>query len=668
MKLISFPAPIPEELFSSVIARHMARYACFSTALLRSMQLRRQTAFSAICPPSLPTFLDTLPRGHQWSGNAHNIIYNHTLVPFFVNFSHQDLRARVVKSIANGVTGNTLASVGGGVRKLLHSGSFWKICSACVSRDLQRFGHKVIYRYHQPAIVRVCHQHQLPLVYCCLQCHTMDNKSNIWISPDPCRCKQTAPKAQLGHTLDPQESEFLVRIAQMVHDHLKLDPDVREPSPPATLLEAFRSLGFTTSRQLTAAKAISDLLHTVIDEKIWRLTQLDREPGADGTHHRFKAVWGPAVLTGRQAADPGLTLLLLYLIEYLIANTPRPPFTLNALPNRATIKPRPRGHGGRQRPHHLRLDRDTLSEAVCAGTKLTVVAQQLGISSYSLASDLLDARIRYPLSSACMKRISIQRLEEIREALKAGRQKKVIMSECGVSEWTLMLVMLDSPELATLQREAEIQMQRSRHRAALLAYLDCCSPPTRSGFQSAHAGALDWLREFDQAWLASHWPDRVRTAPRPKLQHRRAKTLEKDANAVIEIRNWVAYEHTKEERPTQLTKSSLLAKSCVSVTAALAVQTRFPLAAHEAARHAETMEQFYKRVLTWALKEYSTLHVPISMNKFRRVARLPAHVIAAYRSFVFKQAKHMRLRFVPGCYLSLVTDQENTSAEGEQCR
>lgn len=665
MKLISFPAPIAEELFSSVIARHMARYACFSTALLRSMQLRKLTAFSAICPPSLPTFVDTLPHGHPWSGNARNIIFNHTLVPFFVNFSHQDLRLRVVESIATGATGNTLASVGGAVRKLLHPRSFWKICPACVSRDLQHFGHKVIYRYHQPAMVRVCHQHQLPLIYCCMQCHTMDNKSNIWISADFCRCGVTAPSPQLSHTLEPRESEFLVRIAQLVHDHLKLDPIVRGPSPPATLLETFRRLGFTTSRQLTAVKAISDLLHTVLGEKIWSLTQLHREPGADGTHHRFKAVWGPDVLAGRQAADPGLTLLLLYLIEYLIARTPGPPLSSSALPDRTTTKPSPRGHGGRQRPHHLRLDRDTLSQAVGASTKLTVVAQQLGISSYSLAADLLNAGIRYPLSSSCMKRISNQRLGEIREALKAGRQKKVIMSEYGVSEWTLMLVMLDRPELATLQREAEIQMQRSRHRAALLTYLECCSPATRSGFQSAHAGALDWLREFDGAWLTSHWPVRVRKAPGPKLQHRRAKTQEKDANAVKEIRSWIEYEHTKEERPTRLTKSRLLALSCVSVTAALAFQTRFPLAAQEASRHAETMEQFYKRVLTWALKEYSMLHVPISMNKFRRVARLPAHVISAYRSFVFKQAKHMHLRFVPSCCLSFVKSHEHTGAKGE---
>ncbi|MPS82135.1 MAG: hypothetical protein E2591_29110 [Achromobacter sp.] len=665
MKLVSFPAPVPEELFSSVIARHMARYACFSTALLRSMQLRRQTAFSAICPPSLPTFVETLPSGHPWHTNAYNLIFNHTLIPFFVNFSHQDLRLRVVKSIATGVTGNTLSSVGGAVRKLLHSGSFWKICSACVSRDIQRFGHKVIYRYHQPAMVRVCHQHQFPLVHCCLQCHTMDNKSHAWISTDSCHCKVTAPPPQLGHTLEPRESEFLVRIAQMVHDLLKLDPAVRGPSPPATLLATFRNLGFTTSRQITAAKAISNLLHTVVDDKIWSLTQLDRAPGADGTHQRFNAVWGPDVLTGRQAADPGLSLLLLYLSEYEIADTPRPPFTSNPLPGHATTKSNPRGHGGRQRPHHLRVDRETLSQAVCVSTKLTVAAQQLGISSYSLAADLLNARIRYPLSKACIKRISIKRLEEIREALKAGRQKKVIMSEYGVSEWTLMLVMLDRPELVTLQREAEIQVQRSRHRAALLKYLDCCSLPTRSGFQSAHAGALDWLREFDQAWLTSHWPDRVRKAPGLKLQHRRAKTLEKDANAVIEIRNSVEYEHTKEERPTQLTKSGLLAKSCVSVSAALAVRTRFPLAAQEASGHAETKEQFYERVLTWALKEYSTLHIPISMNKFRRVARLPAHVIAAHRSFVFEQATQMRLRFVPGCCLSFVKCHDHTSANGE---
>ena len=97
-------------------------------------------------------------------------------------------------------------------------------------------------------------------------------------------------------------------------------------------------------------------------------------------------------------------------------------------------------------------------------------------------------------------------ISAVRHALKAGTPKIKIQRSLGVSEWSLQLIELDSPALRDEHREAAIELQRERHRSAVLQHRNLHPSAGRSEVLSDCAAAFDWLRHFDGEWLESNLP------------------------------------------------------------------------------------------------------------------------------------------------------------------
>lgn len=305
----------------------------------------------------------------------------------------------------------------------------------------------------------------------------------------------------------------------------------------------------------------------------------------------------------------------------------------------------PQGYTQRRTFRQAALTADAIRSAIDdAQGRLCSAATQLGMSCYSLAADMQHYRIRHPLQSSVIKRLGEKTIVRVRKALAQGTPKKKVMESLCISEWSMTLIELDMPELLDAHREAYVSQQRSKHRNALLKFRQCSPSAPRSQFLEKHAGAYDWLRTFDHQWLTENLPPiKVPQAIRPS--NPRKDWAKIDQAAVARIRQTAIEELEKTERPSHLTRTRLLSSANALAAMDKRNANRFENALLEAELHSENKDAFLRRVIRWALEKYKELHIPISMNKLRRVSRLNPQYLYKNRDYVIEVAKELGLPF-----------------------
>lgn len=305
----------------------------------------------------------------------------------------------------------------------------------------------------------------------------------------------------------------------------------------------------------------------------------------------------------------------------------------------------PQGYSQQRAFRQTKLTAEAICSAInSAEGRLCSAAAKLGMSSYALAADMQHYRIRHPLQRSVIKRLGAKTIDRARKALAQGTPKKQVMERLRIPEWSMTLIELDMPELLDAHREAYISQQRTKHRNALLKFRQRTPSASRSQFLDKYAGAYDWLRTFDHQWLTKNLPP-IKVSGAVRHSNPRKDWARIDQAAVTKIRQTAMDELAKTERPSHLTRSRLLASANALVAMDKQKADRYPKALLEAARSAETKDAFLRRVIRWALKEYKELHIPISMNKLRRVARLPHQYLIEQRDFVIEVAKELNLPF-----------------------
>jgi hypothetical protein len=229
--------------------------------------------------------------------------------------------------------------------------------------------------------------------------------------------------------------------------------------------------------------------------------------------------------------------------------------------------------------------------------------------------------------------------------------KKEIEQKFSISAWSVLLIELDQPELGVSHRAAVIAQQRDKHRNALQSFLINSPDASRTGFVTDHSGAYDWLWKFDRDWLDDHLPKRLAIAPQKNRKARKQWHLLNQA-AISIIQNTAQTELSKSERPIRLTRTRLLASANAKSAMGRDTKHRYSTAMAEATCLAESREQFIRRTVRWALKKYAEEHIPISTNKLRRVASLPARQLIEHRLYVIEIAAELGLVFDARCVLA----------------
>lgn len=111
-----------------------------------------------------------------------NLIYNHTLLPYYLPFMNEDQKNRIINQMIEGKSSSIAVSLGLAATKITET-NFFRFCAGCYNEEIEQYGEAYWHRTHQLPGVFICPTH----------------KSVLMESPIPYRNKQNK---HLFYTLD----------------------------------------------------------------------------------------------------------------------------------------------------------------------------------------------------------------------------------------------------------------------------------------------------------------------------------------------------------------------------------------------------------------------------------------------------------------------------------
>ena len=157
--LAAFPAPYPDELLYSVVARYGRRFRFPNRKSLG------QTFFgtrNAVAVADLPTRLGALAAAipDQFGMSVEWLIDEHTLFPYYAPF----LPRERVERLREAMRGSGDVHLRAGIAASRVRPSEWlRYCPVCAAEDRATYGERYWHRLHQVSGVEVCHRHQVRL-------------------------------------------------------------------------------------------------------------------------------------------------------------------------------------------------------------------------------------------------------------------------------------------------------------------------------------------------------------------------------------------------------------------------------------------------------------------------------------------------------------------------
>lgn len=628
-RLPSFPVPQPGETVHSVVSRHLAKHAGSTTRHLELMGLGGAAAHSLV-PKGLFQLIESLPVGHPWSSGIDSIIRNNTLVPLYLSFASVKRKEAIYGSLNMGRVSNAAAALGLTVSAAARSTATYKFCPKCVLEDWEE-GFPVSYREHQPPFVRICAKHEESLVFGCVSCFTHRTAANRWSMAGECGCN--APYFEWVQRGSPaSELDSWLWLSQQVCKILSFPSSHTGFGAASLLIDLKTQFGAGSGIDATA---VAEGLRSAFAPKVLHEFGLLRT-AAETSLIR----WPARALGSLDVKNDRIPDILQMLVLARLVTTD----VQSLLRSRASVVPcaaeQPKGYGRRATLQQRSIQTVTdLSAALAAAQfRLSVAADSLGISSGVLAAEVRHHGIAIPLTSAQLNRLGVSKVDMVRSALERGVPKIQIQQELQISAWSLLLIELDRPKLVDQHRLATIERQRSFHRKALIDYLKQQPKATRMQVRGALVSSVDWLLRYDAKWLAATWPSRTYTY---SIQLRAPKNDWHgiDVNCADRVVRAASEALKSEDRPYQITKSYLFKQAHVTAPRIHLL----PLTEAAAVQNAETRAEYLQRRLRWALKAYVQLDIPLSMNKFRRLAALPPGVIKEYKTFILDEVEALRL-------------------------
>lgn len=640
MKLPGFPTEKPGEMFSSVVARYLTRSSTPKTFHLRSLGLNISRA-SSVIHRDLSHFASIMPSGHTWQDAPEVIAKGHTLVPLFLHFAHPKRAATAIDIMISGkrrpslILGATISAP-----KSLHIAA--KFCPDCLVHDLRAFGFPVLYRQHQPQFVNMCSVHARTLRFNCLHCQNDRDSVGMWQMAGRCDCSQPNTPPLLQADVDPKTEEAWLWLARQVATILSAPDVMPSVSVAANLVAALKSVNFSLPNGGLDPKAMTGALVDRFGEPFLR--QVGVGAWCDHLGRRPNQVLTARVIEGRAVPSALRALLLVRLVTDDIASlwrsAPEP-----------VQKPdyQPVGYGRRPRINSTHLEEEAIVSAIdAADGKITAAARSLDMTTSALAREVRNRRIHLPLAATTAKRLGSKRITAIRKALVEGIPKIEIRKQYGISEWTILRIELDWTGLGDAHRKATVGLQKKKHRTALQSFFRSNPGESRRTFAIRHAGTYDWLQRYDRDWLSTHLPKPAFSGPKsPRRVLNDWHALDQIAASVV--RDAARREFAKSGRPFRLTRMRLLSAAGATVAMSPSKRYRYPTAAAEAERLAETTDQFVRRTICWTLEELARQHLVISATRVWRVSSLRYSKVLEYRDYIKELAADLELPFHARC-------------------
>lgn len=153
-----FPTPYPDELLYSIIARYHIRSGN-NNAKATLRDLFNSTTVTAVVelPSNINTLISNLPVGTSFK--AEELIYNHTMFPYFTAFITED-RAKRIYDYMLSDNGSKIYSELGLSNSYIKLNTYLRFCPECVEEDLKQYGETYWHRIHQVAGLNFCIKHK----------------------------------------------------------------------------------------------------------------------------------------------------------------------------------------------------------------------------------------------------------------------------------------------------------------------------------------------------------------------------------------------------------------------------------------------------------------------------------------------------------------------------
>lgn len=201
-----FPAPFPDELLYSVIARYH-RHVCSPgpKATLEDLFGNRSVRASADLQGHLGALADRLPQGIDL--DAERIARRHTLLPYYTAFQPPGVAAAEMAAMVSGTTDGLHLRLGIAT-STVQTITVLRFCPSCHAEAVAVRGERCWRRAHQLPGVLVCPDHGVPLLHSTVDPRTAGQHAFVAAIDENCRATEPPPWAT-----DPIRMALLGRIA-----------------------------------------------------------------------------------------------------------------------------------------------------------------------------------------------------------------------------------------------------------------------------------------------------------------------------------------------------------------------------------------------------------------------------------------------------------------------
>ncbi|MEC1759897.1 TnsD family Tn7-like transposition protein [Schinkia azotoformans] len=175
-----FPTLYEDELFFSAISRYRQMCGMVSKKALRRELFNEEfIIMSPFFPQKLDSFVNNLPPSSTMTSDE--IIWNHTLFPFFSSFLTEEKKIQVISRMKNskGVCIESLLGISGSPIK---TNQKLKYCPICYRNDLDSNGESYWRRLHQIPQIYYCLEHDVLLKTSPILC--VDSKTTYHCADD----------------------------------------------------------------------------------------------------------------------------------------------------------------------------------------------------------------------------------------------------------------------------------------------------------------------------------------------------------------------------------------------------------------------------------------------------------------------------------------------------
>lgn len=156
--MIFFPTMYEDELLYSAIARYHKRSGnIYYMHTTEDVYGRKHVKSSIYLPSNINNLIENLPINHRFK--EEDIIFNHTLYPFYTAFLSEDMSNKILNSMKEENGGDIYARAGI-CASTISIPRYLKFCPECFKKDIEVHGEAYWHRIHQVQCVKVCPKHK----------------------------------------------------------------------------------------------------------------------------------------------------------------------------------------------------------------------------------------------------------------------------------------------------------------------------------------------------------------------------------------------------------------------------------------------------------------------------------------------------------------------------